>query len=102
MTGTATNATRPVQLQSERGFLLFKKLGHLLGVKFMTIEEFEVYHFQNPQIYQAFERFTFEAINANRRHFGAGAVIERIRWFTNVRFAFAVNTSRHGSGVPVR
>lgn len=50
----------------------------------MTIEEFNLYHQENPSIYEAFEKFTFQAIKAGRKYFSARAVIERIRWFSQV------------------
>lgn len=50
----------------------------------MTIEEFELYHAQNPHVYQLFERFTFDAIRSGRKYFSARAIIERIRWQTQI------------------
>jgi len=42
--------------------------------------EFEQFHKENPHVYELFRRFTYQAIDAGRRDFGAKAVIERIRW----------------------
>ena len=46
----------------------------------MTIDEFNIYHAENPHIYQAFERFTFQVIGTGRKYFSARAIYERIRW----------------------
>lgn len=46
----------------------------------LTKEKFDRYHAENPQIYEAFEKFTFQVINAGRKYFGAGAIFERMRW----------------------
>lgn len=45
---------------------------------------FEIFHRDNPQVYELFRRFTFQAIDAGRRDFGAKAVMERIRWSSMV------------------
>jgi hypothetical protein len=50
----------------------------------MNIDEFNIYHAENPRIYEAFKKFTFQAINSGRRYFSARAVYERIRWFTMI------------------
>jgi hypothetical protein len=47
-------------------------------------EAFKEFHANNPQVYELFRRFTFQAIDAGRRDFGAKAVVERIRWSTMV------------------
>ena len=36
----------------------------------------------SPEIWNAFKRFTFQAINTGCTHFGAKMVVERIRWDT--------------------
>lgn len=41
-------------------------------------------HEENPEIYKLFCRFAHEAIDSGREHFGAGAIWERMRWFTMV------------------
>lgn len=38
----------------------------------------------NPGIWECFERFTWEAIEAGRQHLGAKAIGERIRWYVAV------------------
>ena len=47
-------------------------------------EDFQEFHKNNPQVYELFRRFTFQAIDAGRKDFGAKAVMERIRWSTMV------------------
>lgn len=41
------------------------------------------YHKQNPQIWRAFEKFSYEALKANRR-VGSMTVVGRVRWETEV------------------
>ncbi len=42
------------------------------------------HHEENPDMWKAFERFTFQAVAAGRKRLGANMVIERIRWYTQV------------------
>jgi hypothetical protein len=42
------------------------------------------FHRANPEVYAYFRRFTSEAIRAHHTKFRVAAVIERIRWETNV------------------
>jgi len=42
------------------------------------------FHKANPRVWTLFKRFTFELIHAGFEHHGAGAVVERIRWHTNI------------------
>ena len=42
------------------------------------------YHRKNPEVYRLFCLFTQEAIASGRRNYSAQAVIERIRWETEV------------------
>lgn len=46
----------------------------------MTVEEIEKYDIENPQIWEMFVRFTFEAIQAGKKMFSAEAIINRLRW----------------------
>ena len=46
--------------------------------------EFDRYHQDNPQVYEAFKRLTFQLINAGRENFSASAVVERIRWGVSI------------------
>lgn len=41
---------------------------------------FAEYHEQNPQIYEAFKKFTFDLIKRGRDHYGAQGIIELIRY----------------------
>lgn len=50
----------------------------------LTIEEMELYHTENPHIYEAFEKFTFQAISSGRKYFGSQAIAERIRWYSQI------------------
>jgi hypothetical protein len=38
----------------------------------------------NPEIWNLFVRFTFDAINAGHRNYSADAVLHRVRWETSV------------------
>jgi len=46
--------------------------------------EFDRYHQENPKVYEAFKRLTFQLINAGRENFSASAVVERIRWGVSI------------------
>lgn len=50
----------------------------------MTIDEFNIYHQENPHIYQMFESFTLKVIATGRKYFSARAIIERMRWQTQI------------------
>ena len=50
----------------------------------MNCQKFIQHYKENPQVYKAFARFTFEAIKSGRKHFGAEFIINRIRWFTMI------------------
>ena len=39
---------------------------------------------ENPQVYEKFKEYAFQAINAGRTHMGARVIIERIRWYSQV------------------
>jgi len=41
---------------------------------------FQTFHAANPQAYEAFKRFDFQAIEAGQKRIGAKAVWERLRW----------------------
>lgn len=47
-------------------------------------ERFEKFHRENPEVYELFKRFTFEAIKAGRGRLSAAMIVERIRWETSV------------------
>lgn len=47
----------------------------------MTLDEkFELYHKQNPQIFELFQKFARRAKQAGFKRFGAKAIMERVRW----------------------
>lgn len=46
--------------------------------------KFEVFHAENPHIYELVKKYTFEVIRAGREHFSMISIFERIRWFTTV------------------
>lgn len=50
----------------------------------MTVDEFKIYHKENPHVYEAFKKFTFQVIGSGRKYFSARAIYERIRWYTQV------------------
>lgn len=50
----------------------------------LTKEEMQQYHDDNPHIYEAFERFTFEVINAGRKYYSARTIVERMRWHSQI------------------
>lgn len=47
-------------------------------------DDFLKYHHDNPEIYRAFKRYAFRAINRGYRHWGAKSVFEVIRWETGL------------------
>ncbi len=47
-------------------------------------ERFERFHKENPHIWTLFKKFTFEAIQSGRKHYGSMEIIGRIRWHTAV------------------
>ena len=51
----------------------------------MTLQEkFEKYDVEHPELYDLFDRFAWEAINAGRKILSANLIFERIRWETEV------------------
>lgn len=42
------------------------------------------YHKANPQVFELFERFTFDLIQRGFENYSSKAVFERIRWHTDV------------------
>lgn len=47
-------------------------------------ERFEVFHAQNPRVYELFDRFAMDAVRAGRKRIGAKMLWERMRWYTSV------------------
>jgi len=56
---------------------------------------FEAYHRDNPAVYEAFVRFTLQAIGAGRKHIGAKMIAERLRFESMVagNDGFKINNS---------
>ena len=42
------------------------------------------WHKENPQVWELFQKYTFQLINAGFSHYGAKGVMERIRWHSDV------------------
>jgi len=42
------------------------------------------FHKANPQVYELFKRFTFEALRSGRKNYSANAIFERIRWHSEI------------------
>lgn len=59
-------------------------------------DRFIAFHKANPQVYDLFERFTFEAIDAGMTKIGSKFIFERIRW------EIAVSTVGAGYCVPLK
>lgn len=47
-------------------------------------EAFVQFHKANPHIWELFKKYTFQAINAGREHYGSACIFERIRWHLQV------------------
>lgn len=50
----------------------------------LTQSDFDRYDRENPGVYAAFMKFALEAFNSGRKHMGAKAIMERVRWQTMV------------------
>ena len=49
-----------------------------LGAEFT--KAFKEFHSENPQVYELFKEYAFEAMAAGMRHLSSKLIIERIRW----------------------
>ncbi len=47
-------------------------------------EKFEEYHVENPHVLSLLVEFTSEIKKSGRKHYGIGAVFERIRWHVDI------------------
>jgi hypothetical protein len=47
-------------------------------------DRFEVYHKENPRVYELFVKFAKEVKAAGFKNFSANAIFERIRWYVSV------------------
>ena len=59
------------------------------------VDEFLLFHREQPRVYRLFEHFAYEALNAGQRHYGSKAIFERIRWHMEVerKEEFKVNNN---------
>lgn len=57
------------------------------GIRQHIVKNFWLYHEANPHVYELFKKFSRQLKLAGRKHYGVGAIIERIRWH------FAVESS---------
>ena len=46
---------------------------------------FNNYHKENPQIWEAFKKYSFEAKKKGFKHYSANGIFEIIRWHTDVQ-----------------
>ena len=66
-----------------------------------VVDAFVDYHRENPHIYEAFKRYSQDLKDAGRSHFGAKAIMERIRFDTALagNDEFKINNSMASSYV---
>lgn len=51
----------------------------------MTLQEkFEIYHAENPQVFDLFKRYAIMAKDKGFKNFSAKAIFERLRWHYNI------------------
>lgn len=66
----------------------------VLGAGFT--QAFRDFHAENPQVYELFKEFAFEALAVGRNKLSAKLIVERIRWETSVKTSdtqFTVNNN---------
>lgn len=51
----------------------------------MTLQSRVNYHKKNPQIYEMFKKFAFQAINSKRPYYSSEMIINRVRWETMIK-----------------
>jgi hypothetical protein len=51
----------------------------------MTIENCIAYHKENPEIYDMYKRFCWQAIKSKRPYYSSEMIINRVRWETMVK-----------------
>lgn len=49
-------------------------------VSLELLKKFKLFHAENPQIYEAFKRFSIEIKKSGRKHYSHWAVANRVRW----------------------
>ncbi len=48
------------------------------------LDDFEIWHENNPHIWKAFVKYAFQMIRKGKDHYGAKGIIERLRWDINM------------------
>jgi hypothetical protein len=48
------------------------------------LADWKRFHKKNPDVYNLFKRFTFEAYDTGRPYYSHWAIAQRIRWYTTV------------------
>ena len=59
-------------------------LYHKVWDKEKSIVKWWEFHQDNPEVYELFKRFTFEAIRSGKTRYSAWGIIHRIRWHTDM------------------
>lgn len=62
------------------------------------VRDFEIFHAENPKVFDLFKSFAIQAKAAGRGRFGARAILERIRWHTAIETSdpeFKINNNFH-------
>lgn len=57
----------------------------IVGLPLTQKEQWWLWHKENPEVWEMFERFTFEAIEAGHTRLSPWLIINMIRWETTVR-----------------
>ncbi len=50
-----------------------------------SLQQFLDYHEANPEVWGLFKRFTFDVMNTGRRRYGGQAILERVRWESDIQ-----------------
>lgn len=77
-------------------FKAIKNHHFFLELSSRIVDNFWQYHFDNPKVYELFKKFSIQLKNTGRKHYGVGAVMERIRWHFAVETvgdAFKINNN---------
>lgn len=45
---------------------------------------FDEFHEANPEVWDLFKKYTFEVLRAGHKHYSSKAIVERIRWHTDI------------------
>lgn len=44
------------------------------------VRKFSKYHVENPRVFELFKKYSYQLKNSGVKHYGVGAIMERIRW----------------------